>query len=159
MDRERHIESVEDEIARLTRSVGNRANGGERPFARTEHSNQIVAACKKAAEMVRDVHSTYQAEAETLACHMEQIGVNLKQMCDEVAKQIREAHVMPREMAHKTADELLNIGTQEAERHERVSNGLLEARKAVLAINPKPQSQLERHATPAPDDRGPDTEF
>ena len=133
MDREQHFQSVEDELALLTRRFS--GNGAKKP-ERTEHANQIVEACRKAAEMVRDVHRTYEAEAETLARHIEGVGANIKQMFDELAKTIREAHVMPREMSAKTSDELLEIGSREAERHDRVSHGLLAARKAVLEINP-----------------------
>jgi hypothetical protein len=142
MDRDHHIQSVEDELAALTR--GFKGNGAAK-IERTPHANQIVEACKKAAEMVRDVHRTYEAEAETLARHIEGIGANIKQMFDELAKTIREAHVMPREMAAKTAEELLDIGSKEAERHDRVSHGLLGARNAVLEINGSTPNQLDRH--------------
>jgi hypothetical protein len=138
MDREKHIQTVEDGIAQLTRR-STQANGGDPglpALPRTQHSTAIVEACKKAAEMIRDVHKMHAAEAETLARHMEQIGDNLKNMCDEVAKQIRDARVLPEEMAQETAAELLDIGNKEADRHDRVTNGLLAARKAVLDINP-----------------------
>jgi hypothetical protein len=147
MDRDRHIQTVEDGIAQLTRRIGTQANGGDPGLPalppRTQHSNAIVDACKKAADMIRDVHKTHEAEAETLARHMEQIGDNLKNMCDEVAKQIRDARVMPKEMAEETANELLEIGSKEADRHDRVSNGLLAARKAVLDINPPAEENFK----------------
>jgi hypothetical protein len=127
------FEQVERDIARLTTSL--KGNGAPPPSS--PQRDAMEEACRKAAAMIRDIHSVHASESETLAKHIEGIGANLNEMCLEMAKQIREMRAMPKEMAEQTAAELMKIGKQEAERHDRVSTGLLAARAAIKAIDEK----------------------
>jgi hypothetical protein len=104
-----------------------------------EHSPQpkplaILEACQKAADIVRSVHASHEAEGEALAKHLEQIGETFLKMCQAAAKQVRDLRIMPKEMADDTARELLQIGEQEERRHDLVTKGLASARDALLGI-------------------------
>jgi hypothetical protein len=128
------FEQVERDIARLTTSL--KSNGAQPPPSSPQR-DAMEEACKKAAAMIRDIHTVHASESETLAKHIEGIGKNLNDMCLEMAKQIREMRAMPKEMAEQTAADLMKIGKQEAERHDRVSTGLRAARAAIKGIDEK----------------------
>lgn len=120
---------INREVTRLSH-VAKRGNSGATPTL-----NAVLEACKKAAAMIRDIHTTHAAEGETLAKHLEQIGENISAMCREAANQVRELRIMPKEMAESTANDLISIGEMEARRNETVTRGLLAARDAILGIN------------------------
>jgi hypothetical protein len=119
--------SIEEEIGHLARNV-------ERSdTAQKEHP--ALAACKRAADMVRGVHERHQAEGETMAQHLEKIGEEFAAMCKDAANQIRAQRILPSEMADRIAENLLQIGHQEAERQATVARGLTTARDAILSID------------------------
>ena len=122
-------QSIEDELATLTRSV-------ERSTVPADQ-HPALAACKKAADMVRSVHVAHSEQGETLAKHLEHIGETFMGMCKEAADRIRAERVVPQEMSKKMADELEDMGKAEAERQARVKYGLIAARDAILGIDGK----------------------
>jgi len=129
---------MEEELSEMTKAVERERT--ELVPAVEEHPALI--ACRKAAEMVRKVHERHSAEGETLAQHLEQIGEKFLELCKEAANQIRQQHILPKEMAGKMADELVDIGQKEAKRQAIVSRGLTAARDAILGIdNSKPPSK------------------
>jgi hypothetical protein len=134
---ERPFEALEKDIAQLTRTT---IKGNGAPPPSSPQRDAMEEACRKAAAMIRDIHTVHASESETLAKHIEGIGKNLNEMCQEMAKQVRDMRAMPKEMAEQTAAELLKIGKQEAERHDRVSSGLLAARTAIKAIDERRES-------------------
>lgn len=105
-----------------------------KPALTQSQMSSVLEACQKAAEIVRNVHANHEAEGESLAKHLEQIGGTFLKMCQESAKQVRDLRIMPKEMAEKTAEELLSLGQQEEERHDKVTKGLISARDALLGI-------------------------
>jgi uncharacterized coiled-coil DUF342 family protein len=121
--------SVEEGIAELARTV-------ERHEV-DEKQHPALAACKRAADMVRGVHERHSAEGETMAQHLEKIGEEFAAMCKEAADQIRKQRILPAEMADRIAENLLEIGHQEAERQATVARGLTAARDAILGIDAK----------------------
>jgi len=124
------IENVEDALRKLTSSIEpSKLNPSEHP---------ALAACKKAADMVRSVHLAHAEQSETLAKHIEQIGETFMAMCKETADRIRADRILPEEMSSKMADELLEMGQMETERQTRVSKGLTAARDAIIGIDGGP---------------------
>jgi hypothetical protein len=122
--------NIEDEIGDLARSI-------ERGPAVPTDEHPALAACRKAAEMVRNVHKAHSEQSETLAQHIEHIGETFLGMCKEAANKIREQRILPEEMSNKTADELELMGKTETERQLRVSSGLKAARDAIVGIDAK----------------------
>jgi hypothetical protein len=96
-----------------------------------------LAACRKAADMVRKIHEAHAGESETLAKHIEQIGETFLDFCKDAADKVRKQRIMPEEMANKTADELMLMGREESERQARVARGLTAARDAIIGIDAK----------------------
>jgi hypothetical protein len=121
---------IEKEIADLARVA-------EREPVPQEVKHPALIACEKAAEMVREVHKSHEAEGETLAQHLEHIGETFASMCKEAANEVRKQRILPGEMASKMADELIEIGNLEFERQTRVARGLTAARDAILGIEQK----------------------
>jgi len=121
--------SIEDEIKAVVGTV-----------ERTEEDmkeHPALAACRKAADMVRKIHEAHVGESETLAKHIEQIGETFLDFCKDAADKIRKQRIMPEEMANKTADELMLMGREESERQARVARGLTAARDAIVGIDAK----------------------
>jgi|SRR5215831_5332230 len=119
--------AIEEELSKLTRTV-------ERTSI-DESEHPALAACKKAADMVRNVHKAHAEQGETMAKHLEQIGQTFMDMCKEAADKIREQRILPEEMSNKMADELEHMGKTEAERQTRVKHGLTAARDAIVGID------------------------
>lgn len=122
--------NIEEELGDLTRTIERRPE-----LDPTEHP--ALAACRKAADMVRKVHEAHAGESETLAKHIEQIGETVLEFCKDAANKIRQQRIMPEEMANKTADELMLMGKEEAERQAKVARGLTAARDAIVGIDAK----------------------
>jgi hypothetical protein len=120
---------IEQSVADLKKAAVKSGNSGREAAA-----HAVLAACEKAAAMVRDVHTTYAAEGETLAQHLENKGQEFLTLFQEAAKNVRELRVIPKESAEATANDLLELGKTEQERHAVVSKGLLDAREALLNI-------------------------
>jgi len=119
--------ALEDELAKLARET-------ERfPIPADEHP--ALAACRKAAEMVRGVHKAHAEQSETLAKQIENIGETFLGLCKEAADRIRSDRILPEEMSNKTADELEYLGKMETERQLRVKHGLTAARDAIVGID------------------------
>jgi hypothetical protein len=120
--------NIEDEIRAAVRSIErvDQPGGDEHP---------ALVACKKAADMVRNVVKAHSEQGETLAKHIEHIGETFMGMCKEAADRIRAERIMPEEMSNKTADELEHMGRTEAERQARVKAGLTAARDAIVGID------------------------
>jgi len=137
-------QSIEDELATLTRSV-------ERSTVPADQ-HPALAACKKAADMVRSVHVAHSEQGETLAKHLEHIGETFMGMCKEAADKIREQRILPEEMSAKMADELEEMGRTEAERQGRVKRGLTAARDAILGIDAKDGGGLVQTSTQSPEE-------
>jgi len=121
------VESVEHELAKLTRGIT--------PEPVNEKEHPALAACRKAAEMVRNVHKAHSEQSETLAQHIEHIGETFSGLCKEAAERIRNERILPQEMSNKTADELEEMGKLETERQLRVAHGLRAARDAIIGID------------------------
>lgn len=121
--------SIEEEIGQLARTV-------ER-HELDEKEHPALAACKRAADMVRGVHERHAAEGETMALHLEKIGEEFAAMCKDAADQIRKQRILPAEMADRIAENLLEIGQQESQRQATVARGLTTARDAILGIDAK----------------------
>src|SRR5262252_5552446 len=124
---------IEEELSKLTRSV-------ERTSI-NESEHPALVACRKAAEMVRNVHKAHSEQSETLAQHILEIGKTFLAMCEEAANKIREQRILPEEMSAKTADELEQMGQLEAERQARVKRGLTAARDAIVGIDSSMEEQ------------------
>jgi hypothetical protein len=118
---------LDQELSKLARTV-------ERSEPQT-NEHPALQACKKAAAMVRGVHERHAAEGETLAMHLEKIGEEFAEMCRQAADQIRKQRILPAEQAAKIADDLVHIGSTEAERQATVARGLTAARDAILGID------------------------
>jgi hypothetical protein len=101
----------------------------------TEPGAAMLTACASAAEMIRGIHSAHAEQCETTAQHLEKIGDNISQMCREVAATVRALTVMPQAMADNTATDLLDLGQRAAKRQAQIVEGLMAARKALLAID------------------------
>jgi hypothetical protein len=125
------------EIERISSTV-KRGNSGQ-----SSNKNMVLEACGKAADMVRELHKTHEAEGETLAQHLEHIGNTFHDMCKEAARQVRELRIMPKEMAEQTATDLMKLGQDEAKRHETISSALITARNALLSVT-TPQLAIEQ---------------
>ena len=125
------VRNLEDEIGDLARTI-DRAHP-----SLDEKEHPALVACRKAAEMVRNVHKAHSEQSETLAQHIEHIGETFLGLCKEAANKIREQRILPEEMSNKTADELEDMGKTETERQQRVSAGLRAARDAIVGIDAK----------------------
>jgi hypothetical protein len=121
--------AIQKSVADLKRADARTGNSG-----REAATNLVLAACEKAAAMVRGVHETYAAEGETLAQHLETKGKEFMELFAEAAKAVRELRIVPKESAEATANDLVDIGRMEQERHAIVSKGLMDARQALLGI-------------------------
>jgi len=121
--------NIDEELGDLARSV-----------QRTEldpKQHPALAACKKAAEMVRGLQQRHEAEGETLARQLEQIGEDVLQQCKDAAQKIRENRIIPKEMSDSIATNIENIGETETARQIRVAGGLTAARDAIVGIDAK----------------------
>jgi len=133
--------SLERELGKLARSTEPERGASPEAFAKTERKHPALVACEKAAEMVRGLHQRHEAEGETLAQHLEQIGQDVLDMCKEAAAQVRAQRIMPKEMADKIADDLINIGQTESARQAVVAKGLTAARDAIIGIDQAPKQE------------------
>jgi len=118
---------LEEGLGQLARQV-QRA-----PINEKEHP--ALAACRKAAEMVRGLQERHQAEGETLAVQLEKIGEDVMNMCKEAAAAVRAQRIMPKEMSDQIAGNLEHIGETETARQVKVAAGLTAARDAIIGID------------------------
>jgi hypothetical protein len=109
---------------------GSKSNGKD-----TEPGAAVMTTCASAAEMIRGIHKAHAEQCETTAQHLEKLGESLAQMCQEAAATVRALTVMPQTMADNTAADLLDLGQRAAKRQAQIVEGLMAARKALLAID------------------------